>query len=360
MAGQATTVWQLDPHTKAKHVILRKYLNAWLPKLTKWETRVVIIDGFAGPGIYSQGEEGSPVIALKAFLEHAYQAQMKAKVKYLFVEEDKKRCASLNQVLASMTIPDSVDISIVNEECLTALSDILDYLDEKQSSLAPTFAFIDPFGVNVPLDMISRLMSHPKCEVLITFMISALQRFIATPEFEGPTDRLYGCKEWRHGLQMNGKPREMFLRTLYQQQLQKVVGAKYVSFFTMKDTKDKPIYDLFFATNHASGIDAMKSAMWKVDQSGDYSFSDATDPSQETLFTSEPNWGQLFDLLHAQFARTEQPWEVVEEAIRRTPFRILKTPIKDEAKKPNSRFKIINSSGTKTGTLDAKSRIQFP
>lgn len=359
MAGQATTVWQLDPHTKAKHVILRKYLNAWLPKLTKWEARVVIIDGFAGPGIYSQGEEGSPVIALKAFLEHAYQAQMKADVKYLFVEEDTKRCASLEQVIGSMSIPKSVDISIVNDECQTALSDILDYLDDKQSKLAPTFAFIDPFGLNVPLDMIARLMAHAKCEVLITFMISALHRFIATPEFEGPTDRLYGCKDWRKALEMSGKLRETFLRTLYQHQLEKVVGAKYVSFFTMKDTKDKPIYDLFFATNHPSGIDAMKAAMWKVDQSGGFSFSDATDPNQVTLFTSEPNWDQLLDLLHARFTKTEQPWSVIEDAIRRTPFRILKTPLKQESKKSNARFNIINPPGVKAGTLDEKSRLRF-
>jgi hypothetical protein len=29
----------------------------------------VFVDGFAGPGRYSQGEEGSPIIALKAVIE---------------------------------------------------------------------------------------------------------------------------------------------------------------------------------------------------------------------------------------------------------------------------------------------------
>ena len=45
MAGDWATVWELEPHTAAKHVILRKYLNAWLPKLTKSNSRVVIING---------------------------------------------------------------------------------------------------------------------------------------------------------------------------------------------------------------------------------------------------------------------------------------------------------------------------
>lgn len=358
MAGEKKTIWELDLHTKAKHVILRKYLNAWLPKLTKWNGRVVVIDGFAGPGVYSQGEEGSPVIALKCFLEHSYKLQMKAEVKYLFVEADKNRCASLHNVIRQTVLPKNASVTILNEQCETALGKALDYLDQKKSNLAPTFAFIDPFGVNVPLDMITRLMAHPKCEVLITFMLSALHRFISTPEFEGPTDKLYGCKEWRAALELRGFERETYLRTLYQRQLEQVVGAEYVRFFTMKDTKNKTIYDLFFATNHPSGIDAMKDAMWKVDQSGGgYSFSDATDPQQETFFTTEPNWDQLFDALCAKFRGTVQPWTVIEEEVRRSPFRILKTPFKEEAKKKDARFSILNPPGVKS--LDNGSKLSF-
>ena len=359
MAREMATIWELEPHTRAKHVIFRKYLNAWLPKLTKWNGRVVIIDGFAGPGKYSNGEEGSPIIALKAFLEHSYRVSMTAEVSYLFVEADKKRCDSLRQIIDGIEIPDDVRISIRNEECEVALGRALDYLDKQESRLAPTFAFIDPFGVQVPLEMIRRLMAHPKCEVFITFMISALHRFISTTEFEGPTDRLFGCTDWRHALTMVGSERETFLRLLYQRQLENVVGAEYVRFFTMRNTKNVPIYDLFFATSHPAGIDAMKAAMWKVDQSGHYSFADATDPNQETLFSKEPDWDQLFDFLADRFRGKEQPWSVVEEAIRRTPFRILKTPLKAESRRTNSRFKIIPPEGARSGTLNARSVIRF-
>lgn len=360
MAGEAKTVWALDPHTKAKHVILRKYLNAWLPKLTKWNGRVVICDGFAGPGIYSEGEEGSPVIALRAFLDHSYAAKMTAEVVYLFVEADKKRCDSLNEVISKIKLPKTVSITVLNEECEAALNHVLGYLDENKSKMAPTFAFIDPFGLQVPLDMVVRLMAHKKCEVFITFMLSYLHRFIGVPEFEGPTDRLYGCGNWREALPMSGKARENFLRTLYQHQLETVVGAEYVRFFTMKDGKNKTIYDLFFATHHPSGIDAMKDAMWRADQTGGgYTFSDATDPDQETLFSAEPNWGQLFDLLLAKFKGTEQPWEVVEEAIRRTPFRIMRNALKAESRSENARFTIVPPAGARQGTLDVGTVIRF-
>ena len=359
MARESATVWELDPHTRAKHVILRKYLNAWLPKLTRWNGRVVIIDGFAGPGLYSEGEDGSPVIALNSFVEHSYKGNMEAEVKYLFVEADKKRCDSLKEVVSQIKIPKAVDVSIFNEECEVTLKRALDYLDEQESRLAPTFAFIDPFGVQVPLDMVVRLMAHPKCEVLITFMISALHRFMSTPEFEEPTDCLFGCGDWREALEMTGNKRETFLRTLYQRKLEEVVGAEYVKFFTMRNTKNMTIYDLFFATNHPAGIDAMKDAMWKIDQTGGYSFSDATNPDQETLFSKEPDWDQMFNLLAERFKGTEQPWPIVEEAIRRTPFRILRRPLQAESRKENSRFRIVPPKGAKKGTLNEGSTVRF-
>jgi len=360
VAREDKTVWPLDPHTKAKHVILRKYLNAWLPKLTRWNGRVVIYDGFAGPGIYSEGEEGSPVIALNAYLEHDFQSRMKADIKYLFVEDTAGRCECLQQVIGKIEVPQSVDIDIVNEECEVALTQLLDYLDEKQSQLAPTFAFIDPFGVSgIPLDMIARLMKHPKCEVLITCMLGYIQRFVGTPEFEDHMDQLFGCAEWRVALEMSGEAREEFLRALYQRQLETVVGAKYVRHFTMKDDRNKTIYDLFFATNSASGIDAMKDAMWKVDESGGDSFSDATDPRQATLFTAKPDWDQLFDLLCQRFKGTDQRWVDVVEAIRQTPFRIMKRPFQTEAKSKEPRFTIINRAGVRKGTLQDDTVVRF-
>jgi hypothetical protein len=129
----------------------------------------------------------------------------------------------------------------------------------------------------------------------------------------------------------------------------------------MKDGKNKTIYDLFFATNHPSGIDAMKDAMWKVDQTGGgYTFSDATDPDQETLFEAKPNWDQLFDLLVLFYGGSEQPWEEVEETIRRTPFRIMRNDLKTESRRANSRFTIVPPAGAKKGTLGPGTIIRFP
>lgn len=62
MATPTTILWPLDPHSKAKHSVLRNYLDAWLPILGSGSERILFVDGFAGPGEYEGGEEGSPLV----------------------------------------------------------------------------------------------------------------------------------------------------------------------------------------------------------------------------------------------------------------------------------------------------------
>jgi three-Cys-motif partner protein len=362
--GEEKAIWPLDPHTAAKHVLLRKYLNAWLPIITSFNGRVIYCDGFAGPGIYESGEDGSPIIALKAFLEHAHNPQMKAEIIYLFIEEDSKRCESLKGCIERLKIPANVKIGIINKTYEEAFTEVLDELADENKSMAPTFAFIDPFGIKgLPLRIISRLMRHRKCEVFITFMIGFLHRFVSTDEFAPHCDELFGTNEWRKALAMAGTEKEQFLRELYQRRLMDQndgVAAKYTRYFTMKNDRNRPIYDLFFATNHPKGIDVMKDAMWNVDQSAGFSFSDATVPGQETLFTAEPDWDALMKLLATRFKGQLVSWNQVEEAIRNTPFRIRTTPLKQEAKKANGRFKIIQPAGRKANAaLDYLTTFQF-
>src|SRR4051794_498002 len=98
----ADATWELEPHTQAKHKLLRRYLEAWFPILTNsgWHKRVVFLDGFAGPGIYRGGEPGSPVIALDALVNHGrFDKLQRTQFVFLFVEADEERHASLDASL---------------------------------------------------------------------------------------------------------------------------------------------------------------------------------------------------------------------------------------------------------------------
>lgn len=56
----------------------------------------------------------------------------------------------------------------------------------------------------------------------------------------------------------------------------------------MSNARDVTDYFLFYATSEL-GLKKMKEAMWKVDESGEFRFSDATDPNQFVLFEKAPD-----------------------------------------------------------------------
>jgi hypothetical protein len=60
----------------------------------------------------------------------------------------------------------------------------------------------------------------------------------------------------------------------------------------------------------------MKEAMWSVDRVAGCTFSDTTDPSQLTLFTPEPDYVQLQELIASHFTgRGLVPIEEIEEFV---------------------------------------------
>ena len=93
-----TTQWEIEPHTLAKHEILRRYLSAWYPILSTYNPRIVYLDGFCGPGRYKGGEDGSPIIALREALKYS-QRLKNNEITFLFVDERADRIAHLNAEL---------------------------------------------------------------------------------------------------------------------------------------------------------------------------------------------------------------------------------------------------------------------
>jgi hypothetical protein len=48
--------------------------------MSTYNARLVLVDGFAGPGVYEGGEPGSPILMLRAFLDHAYRDRIRAEL----------------------------------------------------------------------------------------------------------------------------------------------------------------------------------------------------------------------------------------------------------------------------------------
>ncbi len=365
MPAPKTTLWAMDDHTRAKHEILRRYLEAWLPIMTTYNGRIIYLDGFAGPGEYEGGEFGSPIIAIDIFRSHTYAAVRNREVLFLFIEQDHARCEHLRQLLAQRTLPATANYQIFEGNFDETLTGLLKQLEDQQSRLAPTFALIDPFGFShTPMQTITRLMRHPKCEVLITFMYEEINRFLDADYTNKAAqyDALFGTKEWRTITQTaaTSQERRNKLHNLYQDRLKQVAGVRYVRSFCMRNQHNATDYFLFFGTNNLRGMEKMKQAMWKVDSSGTYEFSDFSNPYQPWLL-SHLDDSVLQRTLSNQFnGQTVSVEEVKEYVIAETPFYKFST----EALKPmeaTGRIIVISTDPKRRkGTFaEGKTRIRF-
>ncbi len=378
MAPPRSTVWELDPHTRAKHDILRRYLQAWQAILPRGGfPEIAYFDGFAGPGSYLGGEDGSPIIALRIAMAVPITT---TRMRFVFVERDERRVEALRAAVSTLgTLPNHITVQIVPTDFESAFAEFVRPYDARKAPLPPTFAFIDPFGYSVPFSIVQKVLSYPSCEVLLNFMYEEINRFINPPKekqqqagdlfgqqepapapvqgraaLEARFDSFFGCGEWRAAID-NGAPaeRSRLLHGLYSRQLRGPAAAKYVRSFQMKNDRDATDYFLFFATKNRLGLQKMKEAMWRVDAGGEFTFSDATDPNQTVLFgtpTTDPLKRQLVRRFSGMQATVAEVAEFVlsETAFRETHFKPVLKEL--ERSKPPGLTVVRAPPGRKAGT----------
>ncbi len=283
MTTPKSVMWEIEPHTLAKHEILRRYLVAWFVILGKYNKSLLYIDGFCGPGRYLGGEVGSPIIALEEALKH--KDDLKDVVHhFIFVDQNKDRIDQLKIEIANYSLPENYKVYTIVGEFDNELSNLLDSIEISGNQLPPTFAFIDPFGFKgLPFSIVDRLLCNQKSEVFVNIMADSINRWLDHPN-EKTTNHiieLFGTEEVIT-IADTSIDRIADLRLLYQERLK--TCAHFVRYFELRDCDNRTIYYLFFAGNHPLGHIKMKEAFWKVDTSSGYSFSDATNPDQLILF----------------------------------------------------------------------------
>lgn len=351
-------LWKLEPHTRAKHEILKHYLAAWFPimALGGHHRRVIYLDAFAGPGIYEKGEPGSPIIALDTLVNHdSFRKFKDTKFLMFFVEADAARIVSLNAEIENFWNncangkPVNVDVFVEHATFSGTADRLLDDLETRGQLLAPTFALIDPFGfADVPLATVARLMKNPKCEVLVSFMYNRINQFVTHPgdAIQQRYRDLFGCDDYQGTNGLDPAGRKAFIHNLYETQLKIGAGCKFVRRFEMIGQKGKTIYSLIFGTCNIKGLSTMKKVMWRIDPASGFKFSDRL-AGQDVLFQPEPNYSVLRDDLLATFSGKTVPIEELKRyVIEDTPF--TDSHYKKQILKPLEDSGILKVRGTQT------------
>lgn len=310
----------MEPHTRAKHVILRRYLEAWIPVMSRRfgrtspgnAGRLLIVDGFAGPGRYEQGEEGSPLIALRAFMEHKRRDEIHAELVYRFIEERRDRARHLRDEVARLNPPRQVNWNVIADRYENVVSRALDVIERRRVSLPPTFTFLDPFGyTGAPMRLTARLLAFRHSEALVYMPLPFVNRFLARAGQQRALDGLFGTDRWRDAIGLIGKARQEFLHKLFQEQLRFKDPNRIVRSFAVS-TAEGNGYRLYFTTASETGLEKMKEAMWSADPRQGEHYADTTG-GELVLFKPEPDTGPLLRALQAHFGDRSF---TIEEAMR--------------------------------------------
>jgi three-Cys-motif partner protein len=363
-------LWSLDDHTRAKHQVLRKYLDGWIPIMGQQALKVstgrppalLLVDGFAGPGRYTGGEPGSPLIMLDALASHTALPRIDGVAfHFLFIEQDERRFDHLQGEIAKVSLPSNVVLHMHHGEFEPTFGTIVDGITSKGKQLIPTFAFIDPFGyTSASISLTGRFLEFQRSEALFFLPLSFIHRFVGRDGQEAALTGLFNTEEWRQAIPLEGVERRDFLVDLFERQLASQGRVRHTRSFQLR-TRDGNDYRLVFATDHDKGLEVMKQAMWKVDPVEGTGYVAQTETGQLVLFKPEVDTGPLLEELRQVF---EGRWFSVDDAynvtLLRTPF--LQSHLKTKTLKPAEKAGLIEvdrSDGSRAGSYGDGVRIRF-
>jgi three-Cys-motif partner protein len=326
-----TELWEAAPHTLAKIEIVRQYLVRWFQilGLEHPSPRLMYIDGFAGPGAYTNTSDSSPLAALRAAAQvlKSTPALGSKEFGFLFTEKEQWCAEHLRAVIQKEALPKQIQWEVRQESFEDGVGGILKENRSNGEQLAPTFAFIDPFGATgLPFAVIQEILSHRSCEVLLNLDSDGIARLFKASDVvknEAHLDSLFGDGSWRSALQPDAGIRELSpqILTLYKRRLLSIPRVQYVFAFAMHNANGKLSYHLVFASQHPLGLEKMKEAMESVDKSGLYSFSDATAGQSELPFDfKQPD--AFARRMQATLGGMPRPYNDFHDyALNETPFR---------------------------------------
>lgn len=300
--------WPIQPHTAAKHTIYREYLDRWFPILLNKKNgygSVTYAEGFAGPGVYSGDEPGSPIHAVAALTDTKDVATSNKPTRFLFIDDDprciKRLKSELTRRFPQRPRPEHLmPVQIIEGTCADKMESELEQLAAWGQ---PILAVLDSWGnAPVPHQLIRRLAENPSSEIIATFLPEHFVRFVTThgPEID---DVFGGTSGWRKVSELaTGPEKRRFLLDQYRRMLAQT-GFQYILDFEMVDASGTELY-LVFATTHKRGLQKMKESVWLVDQSFGIRFRDPRDEQDEALFLlDEPETAPLQRLVLAELHR---------------------------------------------------------
>lgn len=291
------------PWSKRKDLILHYYLEPYLPKVWTLKCPILLVDGFAGPGKFGDGNLGSPLIICQRALEAVRRG---IDVRVLCIEARSDLYEHLAENLRSYSFAEA------------RLGRFLDSVPEieRLAHSHSVFLYIDPYAIEglqwEGLDRIFRHLheSRMSIEVLLNFNANAFGRRARAamkkappPDEESDTDDLSDSLETtlsaadRLNRVVGGEWWQTILerQLAYAQEVDEVVTGfcsrirdrfREVCQHAVKEKWHHtiPKYVLLFGSRSPHALKLMNDAAVKSREM----FADSVTPTQPTLFETRP------------------------------------------------------------------------
>lgn len=308
----------VEPHTKVKHLILEDYIKDWVVTIcsnNRLNTgTLTIIDGFCGGGIYKDDSnikwEGSPFRlirsvenGLREVKEKRSKPNFNLDIKFIFIDSEKEHIESLKQSVANSDLAPFINKC---EFIVGEFSEKLDFcLSEITTRKGNSFFFIDPFGyTQFKMNDIRKIMILPKTEILLTFMLDFIRRFLSSrKESLASFDNNLEANDYFNLANIDSIDsiwEQAYLREETLRLFRNKTNVKYLYTFGMLPNKTLVKYYLIHFANKITAQKVIKDTLWvhnSIDHScmfeyGIYGFGFRTPDSFEknlTIFNIEEN-----------------------------------------------------------------------
>lgn len=291
MAVPTGVLWERDPHTAAKHTLLRRYLSAWFPIMAKQfhDEGITFLDGFAGPGEYTNSVESSPAIAM-AQATRIEVVSCATRTRLVFIEDDHRRAEHLERLLDRRFPQSSRPADLVSRIHRGKCGELYEQaITDVGGWAGPVFANLDGWGADTDYEVVQRIAQQQSSEVLVTFKDQFFIRFASGEQESG--ERVFGHSDWRSVDQLPTPDKKPFLLSLYRQCLHDA-GLPHVFTFEMIDEGGHSLY-LFFGTSNEVAVQKFKDGLWEVDGIAGQRFRDPRDPNQMSFDILQPDFTPL-------------------------------------------------------------------
>ncbi len=275
---------QLDPktnlleHSEAKINLYGTYLSKYLNILARnqYVEKIFLFDLLCGEGIYSDGEKGSPIIALEAIEKHYYANNQSCPnmtvwlndIGFSEIEPNILKIKRVERFGQNIFRPNNVDVEFKNEDYEAIYAKAVKLVNSTRK--AKGLFFIDPYGYKaIKPEDIRKMLAGNNTEVLLWLPASFMYRFANTvthSDFRGGEP----LREFIFTLFGNNPPSFKSIYGFIEQITENFrVFLKDMDIFVDSFTLERGggnVYSLFFFTSHIKGYETMLSTKWDMDE----------------------------------------------------------------------------------------------